>query len=140
MLRLLREDELTRSVALYLEGVSDGRASWRPLRDVAMEKPIVVLKCGRSPRGREAVASHTGSLAGSDQVFTGVCRQFGVVRAADTESLYDAAKILACMPLPAGSRVLVMSSSGGSCALAADAADRAGPRASRRPRPSTWRR
>ncbi len=74
-------------------------------------------------RGRAAVASHTGSLAGSDRVFTGVCRQFGVVRAEDSEGLYDAAKILACMPLPAGRRVLVVSSSGGSCALAADAGD-----------------
>jgi acyl-CoA synthetase (NDP forming) len=68
------------------------------------------------------VASHTGSLAGSDEVFDGLCRQSGVVRARDTEELYDAAKILATMPLPAGNRVLVMSSSGGSCALAADEA------------------
>ena len=68
------------------------------------------------------MASHTGSLAGSDEVFTGLCRQFGVVRAADTEALYDYAKILATMPLPAGNRVLMMSSSGGSCALAADEA------------------
>ena len=123
VLRLLREDELTRSVALYLEGVSDGPRFVAAARDVAMETPVVVLKCGRSPVGTQAVASHTGSLAGSDRVFSGICRQLGVVRVADTESLYDAAKILACMPLPAGNRVLMMSSSGGSCALSADEAD-----------------
>ena len=59
-------------------------------------------------------------------MFSGVCRQFGVVRADDSEGLYDAAKILACMPLPAGRRVLVISSSGGSCALAADVGDAQG--------------
>ena len=122
VLRFLLDDELTRSVALYLEGVSDGPRFLEALEDVAARLPIVVLKCGRSPRGREAVASHTGSLAGSDEIFAGLCRQYGVVRAGDTEALYDAAKILATMPLPRGDRVLMMSSSGGSCALAADEA------------------
>jgi acyl-CoA synthetase (NDP forming) len=122
VLGFLRDDSGTRSVALYLEGVSDGARFVSALSDVAASLPIAVLKCGRSPRGREAVASHTGSLAGSDEVFTGLCRQYGVVRAADTEGLYDDAKILATMPLPAGNRVLMMSSSGGSCALAADEA------------------
>jgi acyl-CoA synthetase (NDP forming) len=122
VLRFLHEDEGTRSVALYLEGVSDGPRFVDTLKDVAVGTPIVVLKCGRSPRGRDAVASHTGSLAGSDDVFTGLCRQYGVVRAADTEALYDFAKILATMRLPKGNRVLMMSSSGGSCALAADEA------------------
>jgi acyl-CoA synthetase (NDP forming) len=123
VLRLLGEDESTRSVALYLEGVSDGPRFVEAAGDVAMETPVVVLKCGRSTLGTLAVASHTGSLAGSDGVFSGMCRQYGLVRVGDTESLYDAAKILACMPLPAGNRVLMMSSSGGSCALSADEAD-----------------
>ena len=126
VLRLLLEDEQTRVTALYLEGLDDGARFVAAIKDVAMKKPLVVLKCGRSPRGREAVASHTGSLAGSDKVFSGVCRQYGVIRADDSEGLYDAAKILACMPLPAGRRVLVISSSGGSCALAADAGDAQG--------------
>lgn len=126
VVRLLRDDEQTRAIALYLEGVDDGPRFVAALKDVAMTKPLVVLKCGRSQRGREAVASHTGSLAGSDRVFSGVCRQFGVIRAEDSEELYDAAKVLACMPLPRGRRVLVVSSSGGSCALAADAGDASG--------------
>jgi acyl-CoA synthetase (NDP forming) len=126
VLRLLAEDEQTRSIALYLEGVDDGPRFVAAIKHVAPSKPLVVLKCGRSQRGREAVASHTGSLAGSDRVFSGVCRQFGVVRAEDSEELYDAAKILACMPLPRGRRVLVISSSGGSCALAADAGEARG--------------
>ena len=126
VLRVLGDDEHTRAIALYLEGLDDGPRFVDAIRDVAMTKPIVVLKCGRSERGRAAVASHTGSLAGADAVFTGVCRQYGVVRADDSEELYDAAKILACMPLPKGRRVLVVSSSGGSCALAADAGDACG--------------
>ena len=123
VVRLMAEDEHTGVTALYLEGLDDGPRFVAAIKDVAMQKPLVVLKCGRSERGRAAVASHTGSLAGADRVFTGVCRQFGVVRAEDSEGLYDAAKILACMPLPSGRRVLVVSSSGGSCALAADAGD-----------------
>lgn len=126
VLRLLAVDEQTRSIALYLEGVDDGARFLAAIKEVAPSKPLVVLKCGRSARGAAAVASHTGSLAGSDKVFSGVCKQFGVVRAEDSESLYDAAKILACMALPAGRRVLVISSSGGSCALAADAGEAAG--------------
>ena len=122
VLRFLCDDDATRSVALYLEGVSDGPRFIDALKHVAVRMPIVVLKCGRSPRGCEAVASHTGSLAGSDEVFSGLCRQYGVLRAADTESLFDTAKIMATMPLPAGNRLLMMSSSGGSCALAADVA------------------
>lgn len=112
VLRFLREDELTRSVALYLEGVSEGPRFVAALKEVATSLPTVVLKCGHSPRGREAVASHTGSLAGSDEVFHGLCRQLGVVRAGDSEELYDYAKALATMKPPAGRRVLVMSSSG----------------------------
>jgi len=126
VIRVLADDVQTRAIALYLEGVDDGGRFVNAVRKVGPRKPIVVLKCGRSQRGREAVASHTGSLAGSDQVFDGVCRQFGVVRAEDSESLYDIAKILACMRLPAGRRVLVISSSGGSCALAADVGDKTG--------------
>lgn len=123
LLRLLQDDDHTQSIALYLEGVGSGERFVSALKDVALCKPVVVLKCGRSQLGRDAVASHTGSLAGPDRVFDGVCRQFGVIRAADTEALYDASKILATMPLPADNRVLMMSSSGGSCALAADEAD-----------------
>ena len=123
VVRTLADDDDTRAVALYLEGVSDGPRFVAAARSVALKKPLVVLKCGRSQRGREAVASHTGSLAGSDQVFSGVCRQYGVVRADDSESFYDAAKILASVRPPTGRRVLVVSSSGGSCALAADVGD-----------------
>jgi acyl-CoA synthetase (NDP forming) len=126
VLRLLADDEGTRSIALYLEGVDDGARFISALRDVAPKKPVAVLKCGHSQLGRAAVASHTGSLAGSDRVFEGVCRQYGVVRANGSESLYDAAKMLAARSLPGGRRVLVVSSSGGTCALAADAAEEHG--------------
>ena len=87
VLRFLHQDDATRSIALYLEGVSNGARFVGAVRDVAAQTPVVVLKCGRSPHGREAVASHTGSLAGSDGVFTGLCRQYGVVRARDTDGL-----------------------------------------------------
>jgi acyl-CoA synthetase (NDP forming) len=123
---LLCDDNETRSIALYLEGVSNGPRFVSAMREAALKKPVVVLKCGSSLRGREAVASHTGSLAGSDRVFAGACRQLGLIRATDSDTLFDVAKILACMRPPAGRRVLVISSSGGSCALAADAGEASG--------------
>lgn len=122
VLRFLGEDESTRAVALYLEGVDDGPRFVGALRDVAMHMPIAVLKCGNSRLGRAAVASHTGSLAGSTRVFDGLCRQYGIFRADDSQELYDAAKMLAASSIPSGKRLLVISSSGGTCALAADAA------------------
>jgi acetate---CoA ligase (ADP-forming) len=120
MLAYLDADEHTRATALYLEGPKDGRRFLETVR--SLSKPLVVLKAGRTETGRRAVASHTGSLAGDDRVFSGLCRQFGLTRARDVEELYDAVKALAMLPAPRGDRVLLLSSSGGGGALAADEA------------------
>jgi acyl-CoA synthetase (NDP forming) len=85
-----------------------------------------VLKSGRSSTGRRAAASHTGSLAGRDGVFSGACRQFGAIRAASLTELYDAAKALATLGASSGDRVLFLSTSGGSGTLAVDEAERLG--------------
>ncbi len=120
---LLADDDDTRAVALYLEGVSDGPRFVAAARSVALKKPLAVSKCGRSQRGREAVASHTGSLAGSDQVFERARREYGVARPTiPNPSTTPPRSSRACARYRAR-RVLVVSSSGGSCALAADVGD-----------------
>ncbi len=116
-------DPHTKAIALYLEGIKDGRRFLDVVGEAVKEKPIAVLKSGRTKGGQKAVASHTGSLGGSDTVFSAACRQFGVVRADDVESLFAVAKGLATMGTPKGNRVFVISTSGGSGALFVDEAD-----------------
>jgi acyl-CoA synthetase (NDP forming) len=120
------DDPATRAMAYYLEGAKDGRRFMDVLKHVASKKPLVILKSGRTTGGQRAAASHTRSLAGRDEVFDAVCRQFGVVRAPDLESLYDSAKALSTLAPPRGDRVLIVSSSGGAGILAVDEVERHG--------------
>ena len=131
------DDEGSRVIALYLEGAKHGRRFLEAVKRAIPKKPIVVLKSGRTEGGQRAAASHTRSLAGRDDVFDAACRQFGIVRVPDIESLYDSAKALASLdlegPLPrtgavsnSGDRVFAVTSSGGCGILATDEAERLG--------------
>ena len=123
VLAYLGQDEHTKAIAMYLEGVKDGRRFLETASRIVQAKPVVVLKSGRSATGRRSAASHTASLAGRDEVFDAACRQFGLVRVDDLETLYDKAKALATMRPPRGNRLLVVSTSGGGNTLAADEAE-----------------
>ena len=117
-------DPNTRAIAFYLEGI---KSVPRFLRAVAAcPKPVVVLKAGRTPKGRKAAESHTRSLAGRDEIYEGAFRQYRIHRAATLEELYDATKALAYLSRPAGKRIGIITSSGGSGILATDAAEMAG--------------
>jgi acetyltransferase len=118
------DDPNTKVVALYIEGVKDPAKFLSAVRKC--RKPIVILKPGRTERGRKAAESHTRSLAGSDAINDGVFRQFGIHRASTLEELYDFAKALAYLPAPAGPRMLIVTSSGGSAVIATDVADEEG--------------
>ena len=113
-------DENTKSLALYIEGVSNGPRFLETIRRAGPEKPICVLKGGKSRAGRKAASSHTGSMAGSYEVFGAACRQHGIITAQDLEHLYDCAKALATMRAPGGNRVFSVSTSGGMGTLAVD--------------------
>jgi acyl-CoA synthetase (NDP forming) len=126
VIEFLATDEHTRAIAIYMEGARDGRRFLETAARAAQQKPIVILKTGRTAGGAAATASHTGSLAGRDEVFSAACRQYGLVRVDDVDSLYDSAKALAMLPSPADNRVLIVTSSGGSGALAVDEAERHG--------------
>jgi len=116
----------TKAIALYLEGVRDGRRFLKSVASAVNQKPIAILKSGRSLTGQRAVSSHTGSLAGSHQVFSSACRQFGIISKNSIEDLYDSVKALGTMRKPKGNRLLSISSSGGMGALAVDEAESLG--------------
>lgn len=119
-------DPETRVVALYLEGVGDGPTFVGQATEVSKDMPIVAIKVGRSARGRAAVASHTGALAGEEAAFDAALRKAGVLRAVTSEALFDWARALAWCPLPAGRKVAVLTNAGGPGAIAADALDAQG--------------
>ncbi len=125
-LEYLAEDDETKVVVLYLEGVKDGRAFVEALSSCAEEKPVIVLKGGRTEAGAEAVSTHTGSLAGSGEVYRGVVEQFGGIFVEGFEEAFDTAKLLAKAGPPRSNRVLIVTNAGGGGILAADALHEAG--------------
>lgn len=120
ILRYYGQDAGTRVIAMYMEGVDDGRSFLEVAREVARQKPIIILKVGRSEVGSGAAASHTGSLAGSDQVYEAAFAQAGILRAANIEELLDTAKALAMQPLPKGNKMMVLTEAGGPGIIAVD--------------------
>ncbi len=126
MLLPMAEDPNTRVIAMYLEGVGDGKAFIEQASLVSAQKPIVAIKVGRSERGRDAVASHTGALAGEDKAFDAAFRKACILRAESSEEMFDWARALAWCPLPAGRRMAVLTNAGGPGAIAVDALDAQG--------------
>ena len=103
-LRWFAEDPRTSCISLYLESLESGRAFLEEAGKITRYKPIVVLKAGRTAAGGDAVSSHTGRLAGSDNIINGAFRQYGIQRAYDDEELCDASKVLSMVPPAKGSR------------------------------------
>ena len=126
LLEYLAGDSQTGTIGMYLEGVVEGRRFVRAAGLASKRKPVVVMKSGRSEAGAAAVASHTGSLAGSDAVFDAVCRRTGLVRVHDSEAFFDTLSAFEKLPLPRGNRIGVLSISGMGCVAATDAAEENG--------------
>jgi acetyltransferase len=126
LLPAIAEDEHTRAIALYLEGVSDGRRFVSVARRVSRQKPVVALKAGRSKAGQRAAASHTGAMASSETAFEAAFEKAGVLRAESAEQLFDWARALADCPLPRGRGVAILTDAGGPGVIAADALERNG--------------
>jgi acyl-CoA synthetase (NDP forming) len=122
MLDYFRLDSKSTVIAAYIEGVSKGRELFESLERAANEKPVVVLKGGRSEAGGRATQSHTGSLAGSTKVFDGMMHQAGCVTAPTLDTLFEVCKLFDYQPLPRGRRIGIISNTGGAGVLATDAA------------------
>ena len=123
LVEYLAEDEETRVVLLYLENVKRGRRFIEVARRASLVKPLVALKAGRTRAGARATLSHTGALAGVDEVYDAAFRRCGVVRAGSLEELLDMGKALAYQPPARGPRVAILTDGGGAGVLAADEAE-----------------
>jgi len=108
-----KNDDSTRVIGIYMEGLADPRGFFEVAREVAAVKPIVVLKSGRSEVGSAAALSHTGAIAGSDAIYDGAFRQAGIVRARSVSEFYDTLRAFDKQPVPAGGRVCVLTHMGG---------------------------
>ncbi len=122
----LAVDSNTNVVAAYVEGLPDGRSFVETAARLTPQKPLVVLKAGRTPSGTRAVASHTGALAGADQAFLAACRRAGAIPVENLEQLVDAAIALSYREPPQGPRIAILTNAGGPAAVGADALDREG--------------
>jgi len=116
----LGDDPNTKSIILYMESIGDARAFLSAAREVALTKPIIVIKVGRTEAAAKAAASHTGSLTGSDEVFQAAFRRVGVLRVETIAELFHMAEVLAKQPRPAGPRLTIVTNAGGPGVLATD--------------------
>lgn len=117
----LGNDPHTRSLLLYMETIGDARSFLTAAREVALEKPIIVIKAGRSQAAAKAAASHTGSLAGSDEVFDAALERVGVLRVNSISELFSMASVLSRQPRPKGPKLTIVTNAGGPAVLATDA-------------------
>jgi acetyltransferase len=116
----LGDDPGTRSIVIYMETIGDARAFLSAAREVALTKPIIVIKPGRSAAAAKAAASHTGSLTGSDEVLQAAFQRVGVLRVENISELFDMAEVLAKQPRPRGPRLGIITNAGGPAVLATD--------------------
>ena len=122
LIRHFGDDPNTSSIVIYMESVGDDAASFlAAARAVAAQKPIMVIKVGRTAEASRVAASHTGAMTGSDAVLDAALRQSGVLRVDTIEELFDMAEVLAKQPLPTGRRLAIVTNAGGPGALATDA-------------------
>ncbi len=117
----LTSDPFTRVITMYLEGVQDGQKFLQAASEATKEKSVVALKVGRTAAGKRAVSSHTGALAGQEAAYDAAFARCGVLRANNTEELFDWARALAWCPPLRGNRVAVLTNAGGPGILAVDA-------------------
>ena len=114
------DDPHTKSILLYMESVGDARSFLSAAREVALTKPIIVIKAGCSEAASRAAASHTGALTGSDEVLDAAFRRSGVLRVHNIADLFYMAEVLGRQPRPKGPRLTILTNAGGPGVLATD--------------------
>jgi acetyl coenzyme A synthetase (ADP forming)-like protein len=121
LLRYLREDEDTRVIGMYIEGVDHGKEFMEEASLTARKKPIIALKSGRTSSGAKAASSHTGAISGSDAVYDAAMQQVGAIRVKMIDDFFDLLSLFSNMPLPKGDGVAIVTNAGGLGVMAADA-------------------
>ncbi|MHB8173672.1 MAG: acetate--CoA ligase family protein, partial [Nitrospirota bacterium] len=124
LLEYLADDQETRVILGYIEGIDNGREFMEKASRVVRKKPMVVMKGGGTAAGARAASSHTGSLAGSEKAFDAAFRQTGVLRALTIEDLFNFALAFADNPIPEGPGLCIVTNAGGPGIIAADACER----------------
>ncbi|GAB5411922.1 MAG: bifunctional acetate--CoA ligase family protein/GNAT family N-acetyltransferase [Chlamydiales bacterium] len=122
LINYLGNDRHTKSILIYMESIGDPRSFLAAARRVALTKPIVVIKSGRTEVAAKAAASHTGSMAGSDDVLDAAFKRAGVMRVDTIEELFNMALVLAKQPEPRNPNLTIITNAGGPAVLATDAA------------------
>ncbi len=124
LLYYLKDDPKTKVILLYLEEISDGPGLMEAAKTIIAEtgKPILALKSGRTSAGAAAAASHTGSLAGSDDICDAALKQAGIIRCDNIEQMFNIAIAMAYQPMPLGNKVAIITNAGGPGVLATDSA------------------
>jgi len=126
MLHYLLYDDQTRVILLYAESIENGRKFMKVAREVTKKKPIAALKTGKTKAGARAAMSHTGAIAGSDEIYDSVFKQVGVIRVKDMEEFFDVGKALAFQPPAEGKNVAVITDAGGPGVMAVDESESKG--------------
>jgi len=122
-LQFAEQDRMTRSITLYIEEILDGRRFMEIVREITPKKPVVAVKSGSSRKGQATASSHTGSLAGSYEVYIAAFRQAGVIPARSLRDAFNLAELLASEGYPRGNRAIAVTSAGGFAVLASDYAE-----------------
>ncbi|HEY9848820.1 MAG TPA: bifunctional acetate--CoA ligase family protein/GNAT family N-acetyltransferase [Leptolyngbyaceae cyanobacterium] len=117
----LGDDPHTQSIVIYMESIGDASSFLSAAREVALTKPIIVIKVGQTEAAAKAAASHTGALTGSDEVLNAAFRRSGVLRVNSIDDLFNMAEVLAKQPRPKGKRLTILTNAGGPGVLATDA-------------------
>ncbi|MEM3463477.1 MAG: GNAT family N-acetyltransferase [Candidatus Bathyarchaeia archaeon] len=113
-------DPETRSILMYVEGITDARKFMSAARHFARTKPIIVVKAGRFSESAKAAASHTGSLTGEDQIYDAAFKRAGIVRVDEISDLFNCAEALGLQPLPKGPNLAIITNAGGPAVIATD--------------------
>ncbi|MEO9364675.1 MULTISPECIES: bifunctional acetate--CoA ligase family protein/GNAT family N-acetyltransferase [Candidatus Nitrosocaldus] len=121
LIEYLGKDPETKSILLYIEGISDAKRFMSAARHFSRTKPIIVVKAGKFAESARAVQSHTGSLAGEDVVYDAAFKRAGVIRVDEISELFNCAEALAKQPLPNGPRLAIITNAGGPAIMATDA-------------------
>ncbi len=122
LLPYLADDPSTNVICMHLEDIKNGQRFMEVARQAVARKPVLILKPGRTEAGARAASSHTGSLAGDDQVHENAFRQAGVIRLRTWREFWDIPKALSLQPLPKGNRIAIVTATGGAGVMLSDAA------------------
>lgn len=121
LLEYLAQDEDTKVIGMYLEGIHDGKRFLETAQEVSRKKPIVILKAGKTEKAQKAISSHTGALAGSNEIMDAVFEKAGILRARDLEEFFSLLQLISAEDVPKNNKVAIITNAGGPGVLTTDA-------------------